>query len=74
MATARYALRFETADGTLEEPYHHMSRKADAIAAARRAARDVVSPDVVRVWVDDTRTELGIASFETRHSSVTGRG
>ena len=35
MATARYALRFETADGTIEAAYHHMSRKADAIAAAR---------------------------------------
>lgn len=68
MVKARYALRFETVDGTLEDAYHHMNRKAEAIAAARRAARDVASPDIMRVWVDDTRTELGIASFETRHA------
>lgn len=62
----RYALRMETADGTIEDAYHTMPRKADAIAAARRAARDVVSPDVVRIWVDDTKTELGIKAFEVK--------
>lgn len=64
--TERYALRMETADGTLEAAYHFMARKADAIEAARRAAQDVVSPDVVRIWVDDTKTELGVKAFEVR--------
>jgi len=62
--TARYALRMETADGTLEAAYHFMPRKADAIAAARRAAKSSVCPDVVRIWVDDTKTELGVQAFE----------
>lgn len=62
--TARYALRMELADGTIEAAYHHMSRKADALAAARRACKDVVSPDVVRIWVDDTTTDIGIKFFE----------
>lgn len=61
---ARYALRMETADGTLEDAYHTMPRKADAIRAARAAAKASVCQDVVRYWVDDTSTELGIASFE----------
>ena len=65
MTTARYALRMETADGTLEEAYHCMSRKADAIRAARHAAKNSASPDVVRIHVDDTKTELGIAAFST---------
>lgn len=62
----RYGLRFETADGTLEEPYHRTSRKADALRAGRAAAKTVVSADVVRVWVDDLCAELGIASFNTK--------
>lgn len=64
--TARYALRMEIADSTLLEAYHHMARKADAIAAARRNAKDIVSSDIVRIWVDDTKTELGVTSFDTR--------
>lgn len=64
--TARYALRMETADSTLLDAYHHMNRKADAIAAARRTAKDIVSSDIVRIWVDDTKTELGVKSFATR--------
>ena len=63
---ARYALRFETADGTIEEAYHFMDRKADAIAAARRAAKDTVCADVVRIWVDDMKTDLGVKAFEVR--------
>ena len=62
----RYAIRYELADGTLLDAYHHMDRKADAIAAARRAAKDIVSSDIVRIWVDDTKTELGVESFDTR--------
>lgn len=62
----RYALRMETEDGTLEDAYHHMSRKADAISAARRAAKESISADVVRFHVDDTRTEMGVAVFEVK--------
>lgn len=64
MTTARYALRMETADGTIEAPYHYVARKDDAIKAVRRAARESVCRDVVRFWVDDTKTDLGVASFE----------
>lgn len=60
--TARYALRFETADGTIEEAYHHTSRKADAIRFARHAAKTTICTDIVRVWVDDTKTDLGVFS------------
>lgn len=63
---ARYALRMEISDSTILEAYHHVARKADAIAAARRAAKDIVSSDIVRIWVDDTKTELGVKSFDTR--------
>ena len=61
---ARYALRMELADSTLEEAYHFMSRKADAIRAAKWAAKNSADMDVVRIWVDDTCTDLGIASFK----------
>ena len=64
MTAARYALRMETADGTLEAAYHFMNRKADAIRAARHAASQSVCPDVVRFHVDDTRTDMGVAFFE----------
>lgn len=57
---ARYALRFETEDGTLEEPFHYMVRKDNAIRAAKLAARDTACLDIVRVHVDDTRTDLGV--------------
>lgn len=60
----RYALRMETADGTLEPAYHHMPRKADALKAAKRAAKDTICQDVVRIWVDDTKTETGVQSFD----------
>lgn len=62
--TARYALRMETADGTLEDAYHFTPRKADAIKFARRHAKDCACSDVVRYWVDDTKTGLGVQSFE----------
>lgn len=65
----RYALRMETTDGTLEPAFHHMNRKADAIRAARKAAAETVCSDVVRVHVDDTRTELAVASFPTPHAA-----
>lgn len=60
-APARYALCMEFADGTVDEPYHHMTRKADAIRAARRAVKGTICPDLVRIWVDDTRTGVGMA-------------
>ena len=63
---ARYALRFELADGTIEDAYHFMSRKDLALAAAKRAAADCACSDVVRVWVDDTNTETGVKAFEVR--------
>ncbi|WP_313666116.1 hypothetical protein [Shinella sp.] len=64
--TARYAIRFELADSTILAAHHHLARKADAIASARRAAKDIATSDIVRIWVDDTKTELGVTSFETR--------
>ena len=64
MTTARYALRMETADGTLEDAYHFVARKADAIKFARQHSKTTACADVVRFWVDDTKTELGVASFE----------
>jgi hypothetical protein len=65
-SNGRYALRHELVDGTLEEPYHYMSRKDWALTAARTAAADCVSPDIVRVWVDDTKTDLGVKSFDVK--------
>lgn len=62
----RYAVRFETADGTLEDAWHFASSKAEAIRVARCSAKTSIMTDVVRVWVDDTRTDLGVASFPTR--------
>lgn len=61
---ARYALRMETADGTLEAPYHYVARKADAIKFAKAAAKNSACGDVVRFWVDDTKTNTGVQSFE----------
>jgi hypothetical protein len=61
---ARYAIRLEIADGTLEDAAFTMPRKVDAISAARRWSKTCACDDVVRVHVDDTRTELGIAAFE----------
>lgn len=63
---ARYALRMETVDGTLEDAFHFVARKDWALTAARRAASDCICPDVVRIWVDDTKTELGVKAFEVR--------
>lgn len=60
---ARYAIRLETEDGTLEDAVYTMSRKAEAIRAARNWSKTCACPDVVRIHVDDTATELGIAAF-----------
>jgi hypothetical protein len=60
----RYAIRLETADGTLEDAAFTMSRKADAIRSARNWSKTCACADVVRVHVDDTRTDIGIAAFE----------
>jgi hypothetical protein len=63
---AKYGVRYETADGTLEDAFHVTTRKADAIRAAKAAAKSTVCTDVVRVWVDNLCTELGVTSFNTR--------
>lgn len=68
MAKNRYGLRIETRDGTLEDPYHTVSRKRDAIKFARQAAKDFIGADIVKVWVDDLCADLGIASFETKQA------
>jgi hypothetical protein len=65
-ATARYALRSELKDSTLEEAFHFLPRKVDAIRVARLIAKTNSSPDVVRIWVDDTRTDLGIFVAEAK--------
>jgi len=63
---ARYALRMETADGTLEDAYHFMACKADAIRAAKNAAKNTSCADVVRFHVDDTKTEIGVFAVEVK--------
>ena len=60
----RYAIRLETKDGTLEDAAYTVARKADAIRSARAWAKSCACPDVARVHVDDTRTDLGVAAFE----------
>lgn len=62
----RYAIRNELADGTLLEPSVCVSSKAVALQVARNAANGVIGADVVRVWVDDKKTELGVKAFEVR--------
>jgi hypothetical protein len=64
-ATARYALRIELADSTLLEPYHYVSRKDWAIKFAKMAAKNA-GHNEVSVWVDDTRTDLGIFKATVR--------
>jgi hypothetical protein len=66
---AKYGVRYETADGTLEDALHVTTRKADAIRFAKIAAKTTVCVDVVRVWVDDLCTEMGVASFKTRFAA-----
>ena len=61
---ARYAVRLETADGTLEDAAYTVARKADAIRSARSWSKTCACADVVRIHVDDTTTELGVAFFE----------
>lgn len=63
---ARYAIRNELADGTLLDPSVCLPNKATALQVARRVAKGILGADVVRVWVDDTKTELGIKAFEVR--------
>ena len=60
----RYAIRLETADGTLEDAAYTVARKVDAMRSARSWAKTCACADVVRVHVDDTKTDLGIAAFE----------
>ena len=63
---AKYGIRYETSDGTIEDAWHTVTRKADALQIAKRAAKNTVCADVVRVWVDDLCADLGVASFTTK--------
>ena len=65
-AAARYALRIETNDGTLEDPFHHVARKDWAISFAKEAAKNCSDPEAARVHVDDTRTDQGIFNVEVK--------
>lgn len=60
----RYALRFEDVDGTVEDPYFYVATKRDALRFARIGARGL-SPygTTVAIWVDDTKTDLGVKRF-----------
>jgi len=57
----RYALRMEDPDNTVDEPYLYASTKREAFRMARIAARHLVF--AVAVWVDDTKTDLGVKRF-----------
>ncbi|WMW56228.1 hypothetical protein RE411_03345 [Agrobacterium pusense] len=60
----RYAIRFELADSTLLDPSSCVSSKAVALQVARMLAKGPIGADVVRVWVDDKKTETGVKAFE----------
>jgi hypothetical protein len=61
--TKRYAVRIELTDGTLEEAACYLDRKDTALKVAREHAKS--KPwGATRVWVDDTRTDLGVKTFE----------
>lgn len=62
--TARYAIKLELADNSLE-PFVEDTNKASALRRARRIAADYGRhpTDVVAVWVDDNKTELGVQRF-----------
>lgn len=62
----RYAIRFELADSTLLDPTSCAASKATAFQVARKLAKGPIGADVVRVWVDDKKTETGVKSFEVR--------
>ena len=61
--TKRYAIRFEDTDGSLEAPFQYAGSKREAFRIARLAAR--WSQSARAVWVDDTRTDLGVKAFKT---------
>lgn len=61
---ARYAIRFELADSTLLDPTSCVASKAIAFQVARKLAKGPIGADVVRVWVDDKKTETGLKAFE----------
>lgn len=63
---ARYAIRYELADSTLLDPTSCIASKAVAFQVARKLANGPIGQDVVRVWVDDQKTETGVKAFEVR--------
>lgn len=64
----RYVLRLEWDDSTLSDPFPNgFSRKADALRVARSVARR--GGIAVRIWVDDTTTDCGVASFPMRREA-----
>lgn len=63
--TARYTIKLELADNSLE-PFVEDTNKASALRRARRIAADysrMRGTDVAAVWVDDNKTELGVQRF-----------
>lgn len=61
MTNARYALRIEYADSTIEDAFHHIATKREAIRITKHLATKTWHPDdAVAIWVDDTKTDLGV--------------
>ena len=63
---ARYAIRYELADSTLLDPSSCIASKAIALQVARKLAKGPIGSDVVRVWVDDNKTQTGVKAFEVQ--------
>jgi hypothetical protein len=63
----RYAIRFEVKDGTLEEAIRFYSNKREALRLASALAKRISNGDDVAVWVDDTKTDLGVKRFAIKH-------
>lgn len=59
----RYAIRLELDDGTILEPSSYLPTKALALRTARALVKGTWGNDVVAVWVDNTKTRLGLKRF-----------
>jgi hypothetical protein len=64
--TDRYAIRTELKDGTLLEASAYLARKDIALRVACKLAKSTQADDVVRIWVDDTKTGLGVKACEVK--------